>query len=153
MASRFASSMRPVTSTLPDPARHAANDSIGSALVAAQQVGGQTGAELADAARAAYVDGFGLALVVAAGVALAGAVIAAIWLPARATDLDTADADDASDAAIPLHGDMPRIRGVHTGDGRTSGIPTLRVVGAPSPVPDEPSVRQDQEDTVPTMAR
>ena len=46
----------------------------------------------------AYLDGFGLALVVAAGVALAGALIAAIWLPARATDVDAEQVTDAAGA-------------------------------------------------------
>jgi EmrB/QacA subfamily drug resistance transporter len=100
VASRFASSMHQSTSSLPDPARHAANDSIGSALVVAQQVGGRTGATLAAAAHTAYVDGFGLALMVAAGVALAGALIAAIWLPARATDIDDERTTDTTDAEL-----------------------------------------------------
>ena len=50
----------------------------------AQQVGGSAGAAILDAAQAAYVDGFGLALTIAAAVAAAGAAVAAIWLPARA---------------------------------------------------------------------
>jgi EmrB/QacA subfamily drug resistance transporter len=100
VASRFAASMHATTSSLPEPARHAANDSIGSALVVAQQVGGRTGATLAEAARSAYLDGFGLALTVAAGVAIAGALIAAIWLPARATDVVDELPADHGDAVV-----------------------------------------------------
>ena len=41
-----------------------------------------------DAARDAYVHGFGVALVVAAAVAFAGAAVTAIWLPAHAVDAE-----------------------------------------------------------------
>jgi len=37
---------------------------------------------------------------VAAGVALAGALIAAIWLPARATDIDDERTTDTTDADL-----------------------------------------------------
>jgi len=62
----------------------AAKDSIGSALAAANQVGGQQGQALADAARHSFVGAMGPTFLVAAGVALVGAVIVLAFLPARA---------------------------------------------------------------------
>jgi EmrB/QacA subfamily drug resistance transporter len=84
VASHYASSVTPASAGLPDPAAHAAGDSLGGAIAVAEQLGGNAGASLLDAARVAYVDGFGLALTVAAVVAFAGAAVAAIWLPSRA---------------------------------------------------------------------
>ena len=63
----------------------------------AEQIGGRAGAALLDAAQAAYVDGFGVALTVAAGVAAAGAAVAAIWLPASAPQ--AADVEPSSDTS------------------------------------------------------
>ena len=84
----------PATEGLPESAAHTAGDSLGGAVVAAQHVGGQAGAALLDAARTAWIHGFGVALTVAAAVAAAGATVAAIWLPARSADTDQAAADD-----------------------------------------------------------
>ena len=96
LASRYAASVRPVTAGLPQPAAQAANDSLGGALLVARQVGGRTGSALVEAARDAYVQGFGVALVVAAAVALAGAAVAALWLPSRASDASAIDVDLAA---------------------------------------------------------
>jgi hypothetical protein len=57
--------------------------SIGGALGIAARVGGTTGQLLAHAARAAFVSGAGLGLLIAAAVALVGCVLALITLPAR----------------------------------------------------------------------
>lgn len=55
--------------------------SLGFALQAADRIPG-----LADAARGGFVDGMHAGVLVAAGAALFGAVVSAIWLPARARD-------------------------------------------------------------------
>ena len=89
LASQYTGSIASTTETLPTEAAHTAGDSLGGAVVVAQQVGGQSGIAILDAARAAYVDGFGLALTIAAAVAAAGAAVAAIWLPARAEGSQT----------------------------------------------------------------
>jgi EmrB/QacA subfamily drug resistance transporter len=62
----------------------AARASVGGALQLAGQLGGEPGAALAAAARSAYVDGMGVGVLVAAGVALLGSVIALAFLPSRA---------------------------------------------------------------------
>jgi EmrB/QacA subfamily drug resistance transporter len=94
LASGYRGSIGSATAGLPEPAAHAAGDSLGGAVTVAQQVGGESGATLLDAARAAFLDGFGSALTVAAAVAMAGAVVAAIWLPARAAAVAVDDHED-----------------------------------------------------------
>ena len=69
---------------LPDSVATGVKDSLGFALGAADRLGGDSGAALAASARAAFVDGMHAGVLVAAGVALLGAVVALLWLPARA---------------------------------------------------------------------
>ena len=97
LASQYAGSVHDATTALPGPAADTAGHSIGGAVLVAQQLGGRTGTTLLSAAQSAYVDGFRLALLVAAVVAFAGAVVAAIWLPARATDADDAQTVPAAE--------------------------------------------------------
>lgn len=105
LASQYASSVGSSTAALPPEAAHVAGNSIGGAVVVAQQIGGSAGTALLDVARNAYVDGFGVALTIAAVVALAGVVIAAAWLPGRTAHSEEDDsvvdlgADLALDAA------------------------------------------------------
>jgi hypothetical protein len=61
-----------------------AKDSIGSALVAAQSLGGSAGRALADAARSAFIDGFHASLRAGAVVTLIGVAVTIAWLPAQA---------------------------------------------------------------------
>jgi EmrB/QacA subfamily drug resistance transporter len=99
LASHYTGSVGSATAGLPDPAAHTASDSLGGAVLVAQHIGGRTGTALLDAARLSYVQGFGVALLVAAGVAMAGALVAAIWLPAQATG---APATETSEATEPV---------------------------------------------------
>ena len=69
---------------VPDPAR----DGIGAAMRIADHLPGPAGAALSDAARTAFLHGMGFASLAAAGVAAAGAVVALLWLPARAPASD-----------------------------------------------------------------
>jgi EmrB/QacA subfamily drug resistance transporter len=62
----------------------AARASVGGALAVARGLGGDEGAALASAAKSAYVDGMGVGVLVAAGVALLGSVVALVFLPSRA---------------------------------------------------------------------
>ena len=72
---------------LPAAAADTAHRSIGGAFGVADRLGGIGHPELAgavhDAAATAFFDGFQVAVLVAAGIALAGAVMAAILLPAQ----------------------------------------------------------------------
>jgi DHA2 family multidrug resistance protein-like MFS transporter len=77
--------MNGAVSQLPGPAASAAQDQLGGALAVAQHVGGHAGDALAQTARTAFVSGMHTTALVAAGVAFAGALLAALFLPARAT--------------------------------------------------------------------
>ncbi len=77
LASAYRSSLGAGVST-------AARSSVGGALLAARDIGGQQGAALAQAAKSAYVDGMGVGVLVAAAVALLGSLIALLFLPSRA---------------------------------------------------------------------
>jgi EmrB/QacA subfamily drug resistance transporter len=97
----------PAVAGLPAVAADAARDSVGAALIVADQVRVVAGPALADqlaaAARVAYFDGLAAGCLVAAGVALAGAVFVARFLPARAAAEQTEAAEDFS----PLLGLSP----------------------------------------------
>ena len=73
---------------LPSDALHAAQDSVGAAVVVAQRAGEQAGpsagAAVKGAIDTAFMDGFRVGSLVAAGVVLVGALLAARFLPARA---------------------------------------------------------------------
>jgi DHA2 family multidrug resistance protein-like MFS transporter len=69
---------------VPAAAASAAKNSIGGALAVATAVGGDAGRALAGAARNAFVAGMHPAVLAAAAVALVGALIVIVFLPARA---------------------------------------------------------------------
>ena len=69
---------------VPEPAR----EGIAGALAVAGQQPGSAGTALADAARSAFIHGMDRTLVVAAAVAVAGALIALVWLPTRNKEAD-----------------------------------------------------------------
>ncbi len=68
---------------MPASVHHLIVGSLGGALGVAQAVGGPLGSALAGAARAAFVDGLDLALLVGACVIAAGALVALALLPSR----------------------------------------------------------------------
>ncbi len=80
LSSRYRDDMEAVTGA---PA--AAQDSLAAALGAAQQLGGDTGARIASAAQDAFTAGMHTGAIVAAAITVAGAILAALWLPAEAT--------------------------------------------------------------------
>ncbi len=65
-------------------AAEAASDSVGAAHEVGAQLGGGAGAKLIDTANSAFVDAMTTTAGLAAGVALAGALVAAAFLPSRA---------------------------------------------------------------------
>jgi MFS transporter, DHA2 family, multidrug resistance protein len=81
LASSYASGMSGATAGLPADAAAAAGDSVGAAHAVAAQVGSSS---LVDAANQAFVDAMGTTASIAAAIAVAGALIAAAFLPARA---------------------------------------------------------------------
>lgn len=98
LASTYSSAMAPVVGSLPPEAAGAASDSIGGALGVAAQIG-DAAAPLVEAAKSAFIDGMGTAIWVAAGVALGGAVLTWLFLPARPLE-GTSGADEVAGAEV-----------------------------------------------------
>jgi EmrB/QacA subfamily drug resistance transporter len=61
----------------------AAHDSLSGALATAARIGGATGDRLAATAQEAFLNGMHAAVLVAAGIALVGALVALVFLPSR----------------------------------------------------------------------
>ena len=76
LSSHYRDGMEGTAHGLDGAAAHAAQDSIGGASAVAGRIGGAAGQALQHTANAAFVDGMQVAMLVAAGVTLAGAVIA-----------------------------------------------------------------------------
>jgi len=88
---------------LPAPAASVAHDSLGGAVQVAGQLGAAGNAVVADASRA-FVDAMGSTVLVAAAVAVVGALVALIWLPSRAlaptVDEETVDLGTEADLVL-----------------------------------------------------
>lgn len=86
LASRYSSVLAPSIAHLPDVARVAADQSLAGAMAVGQQLGGQMGAGLIDAAQRAWISGYQLSLHVGAGLIALAAVVAYVGLPDKADD-------------------------------------------------------------------
>jgi len=84
LTSAYASGMAGAVTDLPTGAATAASDSVGAAHEVAAQTGGGAGADLIAASNQAFVDAMTATASIAAAIAIAGALIAAAFLPARA---------------------------------------------------------------------
>jgi Na+/melibiose symporter-like transporter len=84
LAGGYAAQMTGVVRGLPAAAAAAARHNLGDALTAAHRLGGPAGEGLAAAARAAFIHGLAVTELAGLAVALAGAVVALAFLPARA---------------------------------------------------------------------
>ena len=98
LSTLYRGDMEAATSDLPHAAAEPARDTLGGAIGVADRVGGPAGRALHDAASGAFVGAMQTTVLVAAGVAVVGALLAARYLPAR-----EATHDDAP-AAGPLAG-------------------------------------------------
>ena len=83
LSSVYRERVRDALAGLPGEIGASASDSLGAALVASKQLGGPAGRALAAAARAAFIDAVSFSVLVASGVAVLGAVLALLFLPAR----------------------------------------------------------------------
>jgi EmrB/QacA subfamily drug resistance transporter len=95
LASNYSSAMTPAVAALPPQAGEIASDSIGGAVAVASQIG-EAGAALFQVASEAFIDGMTSAVWVAAGVALVGAVVTWLYLPARPIPATTGQYADAA---------------------------------------------------------
>jgi EmrB/QacA subfamily drug resistance transporter len=82
LASSYGTAIEPALGGLPPQVAQAAGDSIGAASTIAAQLG-PGGQGLLDAARSAFVQGMGDAVLVGAGVAASAALLVLLFLPAR----------------------------------------------------------------------
>lgn len=88
LASIYSSTMEPLVTSLPPQAAEHASDSIGGAFTVAAEAG-DLAAPLIEAAKSAFIDGMGVAVWLAVGVAVAGAVVTWLFLPARPLAIET----------------------------------------------------------------
>ena len=84
LASSYGNGMDGAVHGLPTDAAEAASDSVGGAHDVAAQLGGDAAVQLTQVANQSFVDAMSTTATLAAGVALAGALIAAAFLPSRA---------------------------------------------------------------------
>jgi EmrB/QacA subfamily drug resistance transporter len=82
----YSDRMTDATAGLPSQAAGPAGDSVGAALAVSAQLGGEAGNVLTAAAQGAFVDAMGIAALIAAGVALVGALLVRRFMPARHSD-------------------------------------------------------------------
>jgi EmrB/QacA subfamily drug resistance transporter len=106
---------------IPTAQAHAITDQVGAAIQAAHTLGGAPGRALADVASKGFADGMSIAFVIGAAALALGALIVALYLPARAHDDHRADAVDAE---APTPGGTARVDGngdpsAVAGDGAT----------------------------------
>jgi EmrB/QacA subfamily drug resistance transporter len=83
LASSYGNGMDGAVHGLPKDAAEAASDSVGGAHNVAAQIGGDAATQLTQVANQSFVDAMSTTATLAAGVALAGALIAAAFLPSR----------------------------------------------------------------------
>lgn len=82
-SSAYATEIAPALSGLPAGLAGAARDSVGAATIIAGQIGGPAGQALAAASKVAFVDSLSSTLLIAAGIAVVGAVVTLLLLPSR----------------------------------------------------------------------
>ncbi|HEV8571708.1 MAG TPA: MFS transporter, partial [Actinomycetota bacterium] len=103
LASSYGSAIEPALQGAPPQIAQAAGDSIGAASTIATQLGPQ-GQGLLDAARSAFIQGMGDAVLVGAGVAAFAALLVLLLLPARARgrtgERDLAEAPEVAAARV-----------------------------------------------------
>ena len=83
VTSLYGSRIEDVTAALPPDSAEAASDSVGGAVAVAEQLPGDAGASLAQAATVAYTDALGLGLLAAAAASFVGVALVLRFLPAR----------------------------------------------------------------------
>jgi hypothetical protein len=103
VSSTYGPQVRDAVSGTPLPAevQTAVSDQIGAAVHVANQIGGTPGRLLTDVASGAFIDGMHTALMVGSGALALGALVAALFLPARALSHD----DEGSDDGRPVDGE------------------------------------------------
>ena len=89
LSSGYRGGMEDAVAGLPAPAADAARESLAGGLTVASHAGGEPGRQLMVAAQDAFLSGMHTAAIVAGAIALAGALVALVWLPAREKSTET----------------------------------------------------------------
>jgi DHA2 family multidrug resistance protein-like MFS transporter len=103
---------------VPSEIGEAITDQIGAAMAVAQDLGGAPGQALADVASTGFADGMGRAFVVGAAALLLGAVLTALFLPARGRDHEAYRGEGPVDGSPAV---AVAAAGALTGDGADVG--------------------------------
>jgi EmrB/QacA subfamily drug resistance transporter len=103
LSSSYGSAIEPALTQLPPTAAAAAGDSVGAALEVARRAGPLAG-DLSQAARSAFVDAMGDALLIAASVAAFGTLIVLAWLPSRSRPSEATEDRLEDLQAVPMEG-------------------------------------------------
>jgi EmrB/QacA subfamily drug resistance transporter len=98
----YSSGMAQAIAPLPPALASAARDSVGAAVQIAAQVGGPVGEALHMTALEAFVDATSVAVLIAAAIALVGAVLVLAFMPAREAAPDVAVAQKTRDGRAPI---------------------------------------------------
>jgi EmrB/QacA subfamily drug resistance transporter len=88
LSSAYSSSLPSAVDQLPADAREVVRGSLGGALAVSQQLGGEVGRQLSDAAKSAWADGVQLAFLVGAGIVFVAAAISFAFLERRSPSVD-----------------------------------------------------------------
>jgi EmrB/QacA subfamily drug resistance transporter len=93
LSSGYRGGMEDAVAGMPAPAADAAQESLAGGLAVAARAGGEPGRQLLTAAQDAFLAGMHSAAIVAGVIAIAGSLVALMWLPAReaAPVLEAAD--------------------------------------------------------------
>jgi EmrB/QacA subfamily drug resistance transporter len=83
LSSGYRGGMEDAVAGLPAPAADAAQESLAGGAAVAARAGGDTGRQLLSVAQDAFIGGMHTAAILAAGIAVAGSLVALLWLPAR----------------------------------------------------------------------
>ena len=94
VTSLYSSRVDDATAALPPDSAQAASDSVGGAVAVAEQIPGEAGTSLAQAATVAYTDALGLGLLTAAAASFVGVALVLRFLPAR---------HKPAEAFVPVH--------------------------------------------------
>jgi EmrB/QacA subfamily drug resistance transporter len=116
----YSSGLGGVLTRLPAQVAAEVESSVGAALGVARQIGGTTGQGLANVATHSFIEAMSRALVLGSLVALAGGIIALVWLPNRA-EPDAAERRRIAELDVE-HGDGRERRDTRQGEPVREGV-------------------------------
>ena len=100
----YAARLQDAVASLPAEAREVARDSIGAAVQLAASLPQEDALALSIAAKSAFTDALGLALLIGAAFSLVGVLVVARFMPARAANVS--EGDDSSLRELELEGPL-----------------------------------------------